>query len=128
MFLLTLIKRMFLDNFLWICGIFSLLVIFFPLQQKFLEHDFLLENLSYKAPVYIITEGSEPPFFTRFFTWDSAKSSVSIQQLLTSVYMPTKYLQETNVFNRKQMHGNSFQRKLTIVKSGGTPAVDVRLL
>ncbi|TYK01400.1 villin-4-like isoform X4 [Cucumis melo var. makuwa] len=65
--------------------------------EKFLEHDFLLENLSSKAPVYIITEGSEPPFFTRFFKWDSAKSS---------------------------MHGNSFQRKLTIVKSGGTPAVD----
>ncbi|XP_022969600.1 villin-4-like isoform X2 [Cucurbita maxima] len=65
--------------------------------EKFLEHDFLLESLSSKAPVYIITEGSEPPFFTRFFTWDSAKSS---------------------------MHGNSFQRKLTIVKSGGTPTVD----
>lgn len=40
--------------------LFSLLVIYFLLQQKFLEHDFLLENLSSKAPVYIITEGSEP--------------------------------------------------------------------
>ncbi|XP_022997656.1 villin-4-like isoform X1 [Cucurbita maxima] len=65
--------------------------------EKFLKHDFLLENLSSEAPVYIITEGSEPPFFTRFFKWDSAKSL---------------------------MHGNSFQRKLTIVKSGGTPAQD----
>ncbi|MBA0708478.1 hypothetical protein Golax_023589, partial [Gossypium laxum] len=65
--------------------------------QKFLEHDFLLEKLSREAPIYIVMEGSEPPFFTRFFSWDSAKSS---------------------------MHGNSFQRKLTIVKTGGTPTVD----
>lgn len=65
--------------------------------EKFLERDFLLEKLSREAPIYIVMEGSEPPFFTRFFTWDSAKSS---------------------------MHGNSFQRKLTLVKNGGTPVTD----
>ncbi|XP_022729474.1 villin-4-like [Durio zibethinus] len=65
--------------------------------EKFLEQDFLLENLSREAPIYIVMEGSEPPFFTRFFTWDSAKST---------------------------MHGNSFQRKLTIVKNGGRPIMD----
>lgn len=53
---------------------FFLLVI----VQKFLEQDFLLENLSCETPIYIVIEGSEPPFFTCFFTWDSAKSSVSI--------------------------------------------------
>ncbi|GAV76012.1 Gelsolin domain-containing protein/VHP domain-containing protein, partial [Cephalotus follicularis] len=67
------------------------------IAEKFLEHDFLLEKLSSEAPIYIVMEGSEPPFFTRFFTWDSAKSA---------------------------MHGNSFQRKLAMVKNGGTPAVD----
>ncbi|KAF9680537.1 hypothetical protein SADUNF_Sadunf06G0131700 [Salix dunnii] len=65
--------------------------------QKFLEHDFLLEKLSSETPIYIVMEGSEPPFFTRFFTWDSAKSL---------------------------MQGNSFQRKLAIVKHGGTPLLD----
>ncbi|XP_043719356.1 villin-4 isoform X2 [Telopea speciosissima] len=65
--------------------------------EKFLEHDFLLEKLSLEAPIYIVMEGSEPPFFTRFFSWDSAKSA---------------------------MHGNSFQRKLAIVKNGVTPIVD----
>uniref|UniRef100_A0A2P2MNN6 HP domain-containing protein n=3 Tax=Rhizophora mucronata TaxID=61149 RepID=A0A2P2MNN6_RHIMU len=65
--------------------------------EKFLEHDFLLEKLSRGTPVYIIREGSEPPFFTRFFEWDSAKSA---------------------------MHGNSFQRKLALVKNGGTPILD----
>ncbi|KAL3535455.1 hypothetical protein ACH5RR_003916 [Cinchona calisaya] len=65
--------------------------------EKFVEHDFLLEKFSRQAPVYIVMEGSEPPFFTRFFTWDSAKSA---------------------------MHGNSFQRKLAILKGGGTPQLD----
>ncbi|XP_022135032.1 villin-4-like isoform X2 [Momordica charantia] len=65
--------------------------------EKFLEIDFLLEKLSREAPIYIVMEGNEPPFFTRFFSWDSAKSA---------------------------MHGNSFQRKLALVRNGGTPTVD----
>ncbi|XP_061361506.1 villin-4-like isoform X2 [Gastrolobium bilobum] len=62
--------------------------------EKFLEHDFLLEKLSRLAPIYTVMEGSEPAFFTRFFKWESAKSA---------------------------MLGNSFQRKLTIMKNGGAP-------
>ncbi|KAK4774587.1 hypothetical protein SAY86_009522 [Trapa natans] len=65
--------------------------------ENFLEHDFLMEKLSREAPVYVIMEGSEPGFFTRFFAWDSVKSA---------------------------MHGNSFQRKLTIMKHGGTSNID----
>ncbi|KAK7388118.1 hypothetical protein VNO78_22923 [Psophocarpus tetragonolobus] len=60
--------------------------------EKFLEHDFLLEALSREAPIFIVMEGSEPSFFTRFFKWEAAKSA---------------------------MLGNSFQRKLAIVKNGG---------
>ncbi|XP_021836754.1 villin-4 isoform X2 [Spinacia oleracea] len=65
--------------------------------EKFVERDFLLEKLSPKVPVYVVMEGSEPPFFTRFFTWDSEKSTI---------------------------HGNSFQRKLASLKNGGTPSVN----
>ncbi|CAG7886709.1 unnamed protein product [Brassica rapa] len=66
--------------------------------EKFIEKDSLLEKLSPEAPIYVIMEGGEPSFFTRFFTsWDSSKSA---------------------------MHGNSFQRKLKIVKNGGTPVAD----
>jgi hypothetical protein len=36
-----------------------------------------MENLSQETPLYVITEGNEPQYFTRFFTWDSAKSAVS---------------------------------------------------
>ncbi|KAH0448623.1 hypothetical protein IEQ34_022423 [Dendrobium chrysotoxum] len=62
--------------------------------EKFLEQDFLMENVSLETPIFVIMEGSEPSFFTRFFSWDFAKSA---------------------------MHGNSFQRKLTILKNGLTP-------
>ncbi|CAA2955976.1 villin-4-like [Olea europaea subsp. europaea] len=65
--------------------------------EKFLESDFLMEKLSLQAPIYIVMEGSEPTFFTRFFTWDSSKSS---------------------------MHGNSFQRKLAILKNGATALLE----
>ncbi|KAI0488743.1 hypothetical protein KFK09_028582 [Dendrobium nobile] len=62
--------------------------------EKFLEQDFLMENVSLETPIFVIMEGSEPSFFTRFFSWDFAKSA---------------------------MHGNSFQRKLNILKNGLTP-------
>ncbi|RCV22068.1 hypothetical protein SETIT_4G190500v2 [Setaria italica] len=65
--------------------------------EKFLELDILMENVSRETPLYVITEGSEPQYFTRFFTWDSAKSA---------------------------MHGNSFERKLSIVKDGVKPRAD----
>ncbi|XP_051150552.1 villin-4-like isoform X1 [Andrographis paniculata] len=63
--------------------------------EKYLERDFLLEKLSTKTPIYVITEGNEPQFFTRFFTWDPKKCA---------------------------MHGNSFERKLSLIK--GTPMLD----
>ncbi|CAN1329786.1 VLN4 [Linum perenne] len=66
--------------------------------EQFIENDFLLEKLSRETPIYIVMEGSEPAFFTRFFTWDPSKSA---------------------------MVGNSFQRRLTILK-GGIPIIDVR--
>ncbi|MQL99497.1 hypothetical protein Taro_032226, partial [Colocasia esculenta] len=55
------------------------------------------EKLSRETPIFVVLEGNEPAFFTRFFTWDSAKSA---------------------------MHGNSFQRKLAIVKDGVAPTTD----
>ncbi|XP_021723438.1 villin-4-like [Chenopodium quinoa] len=65
--------------------------------EKFVERDFLLEKLSPKVPIYVVMEGGEPPFFTRFFTWDAERSTI---------------------------HGNSFQRKLSSLKNGGTPSVN----
>ncbi|XP_057955773.1 villin-1 isoform X3 [Malania oleifera] len=61
----------------------------FSLGLKFLETDILVEGLSLETPIYVVTEGHEPPFFTRFFAWDSSKAN---------------------------MHGNTFERKLAILK------------
>jgi gelsolin len=54
--------------------------------ENFLKHDFLLENLASETPIYIVTEGNEPPFFTRFFTWDSSKSGVGLLSLFTFAF------------------------------------------
>ncbi|RWR78783.1 villin-1 isoform X1 [Cinnamomum micranthum f. kanehirae] len=59
------------------------------LGKKYLESDILLGGLSLETAIYVITEGHEPSFFTRFFEWDSSKAF---------------------------MHGNSFERKLAILK------------
>ncbi|XP_024980360.1 villin-4-like isoform X1 [Cynara cardunculus var. scolymus] len=67
--------------------------------KKFLECDVLLEKLSLQTPLFIIMEGSEPPFFTRFFTWDSTKTA---------------------------MHGNSFQRRLSLIKDGGRSTMNLK--
>ncbi|KAF5781889.1 putative villin/Gelsolin, ADF-H/Gelsolin-like domain superfamily [Helianthus annuus] len=54
-----------------------------------LEKDVLGECLSVDTPIYVVTEGHEPPFFTRFFGWDASKAN---------------------------MLGNSFERKLAMLK------------
>ncbi|KAF5188297.1 Villin-1 [Thalictrum thalictroides] len=59
------------------------------LGMKFLQIDILLEGLSMETPIYVVREGHEPSFFTCFFEWDSSKA---------------------------RMHGNSFERKLAILK------------
>ncbi|XP_024026712.1 villin-1 [Morus notabilis] len=56
---------------------------------KFIETDILAEELSLEMPIYVVNEGHEPSFFTRFFVWDSSKAN---------------------------MHGNSFERKLATLK------------
>ncbi|XP_076914396.1 villin-5-like [Bidens hawaiensis] len=67
--------------------------------QKYLECDVLLVGLYLQTPIFIITEGSEPPFFTRFFKWDSTKSS---------------------------LQGNSFKRRLSLIKDGGRSTMNLR--
>ncbi|KAK2969183.1 hypothetical protein RJ640_025896, partial [Escallonia rubra] len=59
------------------------------LGSKFLEADIMAEGLSFDTPIYVVTEGYEPSFFTRFFEWD---------------------------FSKANMLGNSFERKLAILQ------------
>ncbi|WOK96048.1 villin-2-like isoform X1 [Canna indica] len=58
----------------------------FDIGQKYIELAVSLDGLSPDVPLYRITEGNEPCFFTTYFSWDSAKAMVQ---------------------------GNSFQKKLS---------------
>ncbi|KAG9134742.1 hypothetical protein Leryth_001049 [Lithospermum erythrorhizon] len=53
--------------------------------QKYIEMAATLDGLPLKVPLYKVTEGNEPSFFTTYFSWDPAKASA---------------------------HGNSFQKKV----------------
>ena len=90
-----------------------------------------MENVSRETPLYVITEGSEPQYFTRFFTWDFAKSAVSLYLLDYSAFGVVQTSRAKLIFlpyELFQMHGNSFERRLSIVKDGVKPRADVRFL
>lgn len=71
----------------------------FDIGQKYIERAALFEGLSLDTPLYIVTEGNEPSFFTRYFAWDSSKAVVQ---------------------------GNSFEKKLVILQ--GKPILAVEKL
>ncbi|KAK4725455.1 hypothetical protein R3W88_028234 [Solanum pinnatisectum] len=60
----------------------------FEIGQKYVELAASLEGLSSDVPLYKVTEGNEPCFFTTFFSWDPVKATA---------------------------HGNSFQKKVMIL-------------
>ncbi|KAF5804279.1 putative villin headpiece, villin/Gelsolin, ADF-H/Gelsolin-like domain superfamily [Helianthus annuus] len=60
----------------------------FEVGQKYIESAASLDGLSPSVPLYRVTEGNEPNFFTTFFSWDSAKANA---------------------------HGNSFQKKILLM-------------
>ncbi|KAL4571682.1 hypothetical protein LXL04_018445 [Taraxacum kok-saghyz] len=60
----------------------------FEIGQKYIELAASLDGLSPFVPLYKITEGNEPSFFTTFFSWDPAKANA---------------------------HGNSFQKKILLL-------------
>ncbi|CAA3016810.1 villin-3-like [Olea europaea subsp. europaea] len=64
----------------------------FEIGQKYVDMATSLEGLSPKVPLYKVTEGNEPCFFTTFFSWDLAKAIA---------------------------HGNSFQKKVMLLFGAG---------
>lgn len=48
----------------------------FESGQKYIEMAASLENLAPTVPLYRVTEGNEPCFFTTYFSWDPAKANV----------------------------------------------------
>ncbi|XP_057720707.1 villin-3 [Arachis stenosperma] len=60
----------------------------FEIGQSYIDKAVSLEGLSPRVPLYKVTEGNEPCFFTTYFPWDHAKATVQ---------------------------GNSFQKKVTLL-------------
>ncbi|XP_029126782.1 villin-3 isoform X2 [Cajanus cajan] len=48
----------------------------FEIAQKYIDKAASLEGLSPQVPLYKVTEGNEPCFFTTYFSWDHAKAMV----------------------------------------------------
>ncbi|KAK2454348.1 villin [Trifolium repens] len=61
----------------------------FEIGQKYIDMTASLEGLSPRVPLYKVTEGNEPFFFTTYFSWDWD-------------------------YTRAKVHGNSFQKKVSI--------------
>ncbi|KAF2307957.1 hypothetical protein GH714_033793 [Hevea brasiliensis] len=49
----------------------------FDIAQKYIEMAASLEGLAPNVPLYKVTEGNEPSFFTTFFSWDPTKAMVA---------------------------------------------------
>lgn len=67
----------------------------FEIGQKYVDMAASLEGLSPYVPLYKVTEGNEPCFFTTYFSWDPVKATA---------------------------HGNSFQKKVMLFFGGGHAA------
>lgn len=57
-----------------------------------------LEGLSPNVPLYKISEGNEPCFFTTYFSWDYTKAVVSTQTLITRLLLNPVNLANFNKF------------------------------
>ncbi|CAN6483310.1 unnamed protein product [Victoria cruziana] len=49
----------------------------FEIGEKYIEMATAYEGLHPHVPLYKVTEGNEPSFFTAYFSWDPARASVS---------------------------------------------------
>ncbi|XP_039022972.1 villin-2-like isoform X1 [Hibiscus syriacus] len=70
----------------------------FEICQKYIDFAVSLDGLSPNVPLYKVSEGNEPCFFTTFFSWDSTRAIVQ---------------------------GNSFQKKVALL-FGASHSVEVK--
>ncbi|KAL4272911.1 hypothetical protein GQ457_13G011210 [Hibiscus cannabinus] len=70
----------------------------FEIGQKYIDLAVSLDGLSPNVPLYKVSEGNEPCFFTTFFSWDSTRATVQ---------------------------GNSFQKKVALL-FGASHVVEVK--
>ncbi|KAJ4971919.1 hypothetical protein NE237_005018 [Protea cynaroides] len=59
----------------------------FEFGQKYMEMARNLEGLSPNVPLYKVTEGNEPCFFTTYFGWDSSKATAHGNSFVKKMFM-----------------------------------------
>lgn len=69
----------------------------FEVGEKYIQLAASLEGLSPTVPLYKVTEGNEPCFFTTYFSWDNTKAAIQ---------------------------GNSFQKKVSLLFGFGSAVED----
>lgn len=59
----------------------------FEFGQNYIDMASSLEGLPPKVPLYKVTEGNEPCFFTTYFSWDSTKATVQGNSFQKKVFL-----------------------------------------
>ncbi|XP_024360709.1 villin-2 isoform X1 [Physcomitrium patens] len=78
--------------------------------KKYIERAARLDGMLPDTPIFIITEGNEPTFFTSFFSWDTSKVNVN----------GDAYAQKIADIQARQAPQETLQRRLTPSASAGT--------
>lgn len=81
--------------------------------QKYIELAVYLEGLSSDVPLYKVTEGNEPCFFTTYFSWDGAKAMAqgnSFQKKLSLLFGTVVHSSESNDRSNNSNHSGPTQR------------------
>ncbi|KAG1365448.1 putative Villin-1 [Cocos nucifera] len=100
----------------------------FEIGQKYIELAAALEGLSPDVPLYKVTEGNEPCFFTAYFSWDGAKAIVqgnSFQKKLSLLFGTAFQASESSARSSSPNHGGPTQRAsaLAALSSAFNPSV-----
>ncbi|XP_010922147.1 villin-2 [Elaeis guineensis] len=85
----------------------------FEIGQKYIELAATLEGLSPDVPLYRVTEGNEPCFFTTYFSWDGTKAVVqgnSFQKKLSLLFGTAFQASESSLRSNTSNHGGPTQR------------------
>ncbi|XP_065022418.1 villin-2-like isoform X2 [Musa acuminata AAA Group] len=85
----------------------------FHIGQKYIDLAVSLEGLSPHVPLYKITAGNEPSFFTAYFSWDNAKSMVqgnSFQKKLLHLFGTAMHASESKHNSNSDRRGGPTQR------------------
>ncbi|XP_020107953.1 villin-2 [Ananas comosus] len=104
----------------------------FDIGQRYIELAASLEGLSPDVPLYKVTEGNEPCFFTTYFSWDGTKAVVqgnSFEKRLSLLFGTILRTSESNDKSKSSGNGGPTQRAsaLAALSSAFNPSSKAKL-